>query len=307
MLQLMQFKEPSNIHDLRGVWRENHVLKPYTSWRVGGAARYFYQPADLEDLQKFLQELPKELPIFWLGAGTNVLIRDSGVDGLVICINKCLDKLQPATNVSSGAIMAEAGVSCARLVQLGINLGMLDMSFLAGIPGTIGGALAMNAGAYGNNIWQHVLSVTLIKRSGELIKRQASEFNVGYRQVSGLAKDEWFVSSCLQFTASDVQLTKDRVHELLLKRRTSQPLDTFNCGSVFRNPPGDYAARLIESCSLKGKCFGGAKVSEKHANFIINDGTATSQDIELLIEYVEDSVYKQCGIKLEKEVRVFGI
>lgn len=293
--------QTSNLTSLRGMWCENHKLSHYTSWRVGGVARYFYQPADLADLQQFLKEIPNDLPIFWLGAGTNVLIRDHGIDGLVICIHGSLEEMQ---QLDSRTITAEAGVPCARLLQIGVREGMLDMAFLAGIPGTVGGALAMNAGAYGNTIWQYVRSVTTINRSGDLKKRKVSEFQVGYRQVNGLADDEWFVSCCLRFAKGDVQATKKRVQELLIKRRMTQPLDKFNCGSVFRNPSGDYAARLIEACGLKGKRIGGAEVSEKHANFIINDGMATAQDIESLMEHVVDVVYQKFGIKLEREVRI---
>lgn len=295
--------QASNLNNLRGMWCENHKLSTYTSWRVGGAARYFYQPADLADLQQFLKEIPNDLPIFWLGAGTNVLIRDHGVDGLVICIHGCLEKIQ---QLDANTITAEAGVPCARLLQIGVREGMFDMAFLAGIPGTLGGALAMNAGAYGNTIWQYVRSVTTIDRHGDLKSRKANEFKIGYRQVNGLADGEWFVSCCLRFAKGDVQLTKKRMQELLLKRRTTQPLDKFNCGSVFRNPSGDYAARLIEACGLKGKQIGGAEISEKHANFIINNGAATAQDIESLMEYVVEVVYQKFGIKLEKEVRIMG-
>ena len=293
----------SSLMNLRGVWRENHPLGAYTSWRVGGVARYFYQPANLLDLQIFLKEIPADLPIVWLGAGSNVLIRDTGIAGLVVCVRGCLGdcKLQ-----SSGRILVQAGVSCSKLLQIGVREGMLDMAFLAGIPGTIGGALAMNAGAYGDTIWQHVSGVTTINRNGELIDRKISQFDVGYRQVAGLSEDEWFVSCCLCFTSGKVELTKQRVQELLLKRRTSQPLDKFNCGSVFRNPPGDYAARLIEACGLKGKRIGGAVVSEKHANFIINDGTATAKDIENLMEHVMAKVAAEFGITLKREVKVLG-
>jgi UDP-N-acetylmuramate dehydrogenase len=207
-----------------------------------------------------------------------------------------LDKLQL---LDGGIIVAEVGVPCARLLPIGIKEGMLDMAFLAGIPGTVGGALAMNAGAYNQSIWQYVHDVITINRYGELKQRKIGEFHPGYRQVDGLAIDEWFVSCSLQ-------LTKKHVKELLLKRRATQPLNTLNCGSVFRNPPNDYAARLIEVCGLKGRHIGGAVVSKKHANFITNDGTATAQDIKELIEYVVDAVHQKFGVKLEKEVKFLG-
>jgi UDP-N-acetylmuramate dehydrogenase len=323
-----------SLRGLRGRVHENYPLAPYTAWGVGGVAQYFYQPADLDDLAAMLKQLPPDYPITWLGAATNVLIRDSGIAGMVIGV--CGDSLnylgtERATNGNKN-IYAEAGVHCSSLVQYGARLGMSKVAFLAGIPGTVGGALAMNAGAYGDEIWRYVAAVTTINRRGELRQRPAADFQAGYREVTGLAVDEWFVagefcfiekamerltqpikdqqkdqqSAKVQDLEARVGQTKQRIRELLQKRQASQPLDTMNCGSVFRNPPGDYAARLIEACGLKGKNIGGARVSEKHANFIINDGSATAADLEALIHHVAAVVEQRYGIKLRMEVKILG-
>lgn len=312
---------------MRGTLLENHLLAPHTAWRAGGTVKYFYQPADLEDLVTFLRQIPHDLPLTWLGAATNVLIRDGGVRGAVICVRSCLDELESMNsasleNAGNGAggdssppslllLRAGAGVRCSRLVQYATRLGAQDAAFLAGIPGTVGGALAMNAGAYGGEMWQHVVKVTTIDRYGNLRERPRSDFQANYREVIGLQENEWnewFVACELRFAkdVNNIAAARARIRELLLKRRASQPLNTFNCGSVFRNPVGDYAARLIETCDLKNMRLGGAVVSAKHANFIINDGTATATDIEVLIKYVVTAVKQRCGVELKPEVKILG-
>lgn len=286
---------------IRGEFTENQSLALHTSWRVGGPAKYFYQPADLEDLVIFLQNLSAAERVVWLGGGSNVLIPDIGIDALVICVRNRLNKLQQLDDFT---IRAEAGVSCARLVQLCVNQGMVDSAFLAGIPGTIGGALAMNAGAYGDDIWNHVIAVETINRAGEIKLKNADEFKADYRKVTGLEQDEWFVAGHLLFVRKDKEEATKLTHELLIKRKNSQPLDEFSCGSVFKNPPNDYAARLIEASGFKGKQIGGAKVSEKHANFIVNAGNATAEDIQTLIQEISQQVEQKFGVKLETEVHI---
>jgi len=316
----------SRLKNLRGVLHENHVMVPYTSWRVGGPAQYFYQPADLADLVNFLQQIAYDIPITWLGAATNVLIRDTGIAGVVIYVRGCLNNLhfqlsEVGTTTPFAIVRAEAGVYCSRILQQGINFGLGKTVFLSGIPGTVGGALAMNAGAYGDEIWNYVNTVEVINRCGDIIKKDATSFRASYREVVGLKANEWFVAGELRFPAAlsqnvsiqdekegidQVALIKQRVRDLLQKRGASQPLNTFNCGSVFCNPTGDYAARLIEACGLKGKTIGGARVSEKHANFIINCGSATAAEIEALISHIIETVAKRFGVELKTEIKILG-
>jgi UDP-N-acetylmuramate dehydrogenase len=287
---------------LRGEFKENHLLANYTTWKVGGEARYFYQPADLQDLTAFLINLPRNKDIVWLGGGSNVLIRDGGIKDPVICLRNKLGVLKQEENAT---IYVQGGVSIARLVQYGVQLGLPEIAFLAGIPGTIGGALAMNAGAYGDEIWNHVISVETINRNGEIKTKTKADFSISYREVSGL-NQEWFISARLIFPQVDKEQAKLKVREFLNKRCQSQPLSELSCGSVFKNPPNDYAARLIEACNLKGHKIGGARVSEKHANFIINDGTAKAVEIESLITLIKNEVQGKFGTLLENEVRILG-
>lgn len=287
---------------LRGNLRQNHLLAEYTSWKIGGVAEYFYEPADLEDLRLLLQRW-HEGPITVLGAATNVLIRDNGIEGLVIYLRNCLNELNELDDFT---LRVEAGVGLARLLQKCMSLGMCDAAFMAGVPGTVGGALAMNAGAYGDYIWKHVIAVETINRRGEIKLRPAEEFTANYRLVVGLGTEEWFVAAQLFFARGDMQEMQHQISEHLQKRKSSQPLDLPSCGSVFRNPPGDYAARLIEAAGLKGRQIGGAKVSEKHANFIVNCGKALAADVEALMQEIIFTVKQTYKVDLIPEVHILG-
>lgn len=280
----------------------NHSLAKYTSWKIGGPAEHFYQPVDLEDLALSLQTWQKD-PITILGAATNVLIRDSGIKGLVIYLRNSLNNCQILDNLN---LRVEAGVSIATLIKKCIDLGITDAAFMAGIPGTVGGALKMNAGAYGDSIWNYIQAVETINRQGEIKLRSANEFKIGYRKIDGLENNEWFVAAHLVFNRSTKEKAKQQVSAYLKKRENSQPLNLPSCGSVFRNPVGGYAARLIEKCGLKGKRIGGAQISEKHANFIVNLHHATAADVELLIQDIITTVQKSTGIKLFPEVHILG-
>jgi UDP-N-acetylmuramate dehydrogenase len=287
---------------LRGNLRQNHLLAEYTSWKIGGAAEYFYEPEDLEDL-RFLLQSWKQQPITILGAATNVLIRDKGIKGLVVYLNNRLNGL---SELNDSTLRVEAGVGLTSLLQKCLSLGMCDAVFMAGIPGTVGGALAMNAGASGDRIWDHVTCVETINRFGEIKLRQAKEFIANYRQVIGLATEEWFSAAQLLFARGDAQKMQLQVSECLKKRRNSQPLDLPSCGSVFRNPQGNYAAKLIEASKLKGKQIGDAKISEKHANFIVNCGKASAVDVEALMREIMLTVKLKHGVDLVPEVHILG-
>lgn len=288
--------------DLRGIRLRREPLSRHTSWRVGGPADTFYTPADLADLAQFLAQLPEGEPVIWLGLGSNVLVRDGGVRGTVIVTSGALTGL---ALTEAKVIRAEAGVACAKVARFCANEGLVGAEFLAGIPGTMGGALAMNAGAFGTETWQRVESVETIDRRGSLRVRSPQEFKIAYRHVEGVP-GEWFAAAHLHLQAGDTQASRARIKELLDWRNTKQPTGVPSCGSVFRNPPGDFAGRLVEACGLKGHCIGGACVSEKHANFIVNTGDATAQHIEQLIAYVRQQVREQLGVDLVPEVHIIG-
>ena len=285
----------------QGDIRIDEPMSKHTSWRVGGAAERFYVPASIEDLSQFLQELPADVPVFWFGVGTNLLVRDGGIPGVVIAAAKILKDLE---RVDPYAVRAGAGVPCTQLARQCIRWGIGPSEFFAGIPGTVGGALAMNAGAHGGETWERVESVRTIDRSGVINERAPGEYTVGYRSVTG-PSNEWFIEATFRFDPH-VTPSKDVMTDMLERRKRTQPLGLPSCGSVFRNPPGDHAARLIEAAGLKGFSIGGAEVSEKHANFIINTGDATATDVEELIEHVRRKVIEVHGIELVHEVRIVG-
>ncbi|MFA6302084.1 MAG: UDP-N-acetylmuramate dehydrogenase [Legionella sp.] len=281
----------------------NEPLADYTTWRVGGPAEKMYKPANLADLRIFLQKLPESEPVLWLGLGSNSLISDAGFKGAVILTQGCLKEM---ALINANTVRAEAGVSCASMARFCARNNLAGAEFWAGIPGTMGGALRMNAGCHGGETWPLVVEVQTITRNGQIRTRKPEEFEVGYRHVAGL-NEEWFISGTFQMPAGDKETSLQVIKDLLARRASTQPTSEYNCGSVFRNPPGDFAARLIESCGLKGFSIGGAKVSEKHANFIINhEGQATAADIEALIHLVQTKVYEQTHIELIREVHFIG-
>ena len=288
---------------LRGELLHDEPLARHTSWRVGGPARSFYTPADLDDLADFLAALPASEELLWLGLGSNLLVRDGGVAGTVITTFGGMNDLRA---LDERTIRAEAGVSCAKVARFTTRQGLTGGEFLAGIPGSMGGALAMNAGAFGGETWQYVSAVETIDRQGVRRLRTPSDYDIGYRHVRGPA-NEWFVAAQLRFTPGDSAAAQQRIKALLELRGATQPTNQPSCGSVFRNPPGDHAARLIEACGLKGHCIGKACISEKHANFIINTGGARAADIEALIYWVRDTVEREQCVRLETEVRIVGV
>lgn len=286
----------------RGELRQAEKLDKYTSWRVGGPAEFFYIPKDVEDLAVFVKDVADK-PLFFLGLGSNLLVRDGGIPGYVVWTLAGLNQLQQQ---DGGRWRVEAGVTCAKLARETARAGYTDAEFLAGIPGSFGGALAMNAGAFGGETWPLVVEVETLDRAGVLRKRSPQEYQIAYREVKG-PSGEFFVAATLELTAAVDDSGSQRIRGLLEKRKQSQPIGLPSCGSVFRNPPGDFAARLIEAAGLKGTQFGGACVSPKHANFIINTGTASAEEIESLILHVQAEVNKQFSINLHPEVHIVGI
>jgi UDP-N-acetylmuramate dehydrogenase len=240
--------------------------------------------------------------VIFVGLGSNLLVRDGGVRGTVVCTSGALNELSLE---GPGRVRAEAGVACNKVARFCAKHGLVGAEFLAGIPGTMGGALAMNAGAFGGETWSVVDAAQTLDRHGTLRVRDKGEFRISYRHVDG-APGEWFTAAYLNLPHGDAAASEANIKALLAKRNATQPTNTANAGSTFRNPPGDYAARLIEAAGLKGFCIGGACVSEKHANFIVNTGDASAADIEALIEHVKQTVKHVHGVELVREVHVVG-
>ena len=295
---------------LRGELRRDEPMSRHTSWRVGGPADRFYAPADIADLSRFLQGLAADEPVYFIGLGSNLLVRDGGVRGTVVLLHGALNQiaLWHDQHGGVGGVYAEAGVASPKVARFAALHGFEGAEFLAGIPGSVGGALAMNAGCYGAETWQYVTEVLTIDSFGELRRRKPQDYEIGYRHVALRAGigSEWFVAAWFSFKRGDGAVARQKIRALLEKRVASQPIGKPNAGSVFRNPPGDHAARLIEACGLKGSAIGGAVVSPKHANFIVNTGAATAADIEALIARVKQTVKEKHGVELETEVRVIG-
>lgn len=290
---------------LQGKLLFSESMARYTSWAVGGPADVLYRPSDLEDLGRFMALLPPELDIHWVGLGSNLLVRDAGVRGVVVLMKATM---QTITHLGNGLVEAGAGLGCTKLARQVADWGYADSAFFAGIPGTLGGALAMNAGAHGGETWQQVDAVQLMTRAGETLWSTPDEWDIGYRHAKRVAAndDVWFVGARLKFAAGDAEASMAAIRKLQAHRAATQPLDQRSCGSVFRNPEGDYSARLIESCGLKGFRVGGAEVSQKHANFIVNAEQASAADIESLVNHVKATVVEQCQVDLIPEVRIIG-
>ncbi len=292
---------------LRGELRRDEPMRKHTSWRAGGTADRAYLPADLADLCVFLRGLPGAEPVFFAGLGSNLLVRDGGIRGTVVFTHAALRRFFLDEGAGAAEIYAEAGVASPKVARFAAVHNLEGAEFLAGIPGTVGGALAMNAGCYGAETWDVVARVRTVDRSGRLQIRSPGEYSIGYRRVIPVqAQDEFFVAAWFRFRHGDGGRARQTIKDLLSRRIASQPLNEPNAGSVFRNPPGDHAARLIESCGLKGKRIGAAEVSRKHANFIVNKGDARAEDIEELIDLVQETVKRRTGVELEREVQIVG-
>jgi UDP-N-acetylmuramate dehydrogenase len=302
---------------LRGQFLYNEPMKKHVSWRAGGAAQRVYIPADLEDLTWLVRSVPAQQDIHMVGLGSNLLVRDGGVTGVVILLHGVLTRLAiegrtqgfpPApADIDTALVYAQAGVASPKLARFAATHNLVGGEFWAGIPGTVGGAIAMNAGCYGSETWDRLVQVQTLDRQGQINERLPHEYVTGYRHVAlKQAQQEWFIGGWFRLARGDGTASREVIKDLLKKRIASQPLNLPNAGSVFRNPPGDFAARLIESCGLKGFRIGDAQVSEKHANFIVNRGKATATDIERLIEHVEGSVEARTNVRLIREVRIIG-
>ena len=297
--QILQFP-----NGLRGQLNASEPMSRHVSWRAGGTADRFYLPKDLDDLSDFLRQLPRAEPLLFVGLGSNLLVRDGGFRGTAILTHSA----KKNARMDGGRIYADAGVASPKVARFAALQDLEGAEFLAGVPGCVGGALAMNAGCYGGEAWDIVERVATIDRSGNLVRRGREEFEIGYRHCAPKpAREEWFAAAWFRLQRGDGETSRGVMKELLARRTATQPLSLPNAGSVFRNPPKDHAARVIESCGLKGFSRGGARVSEKHANFIVNPkGAATASDIEWLIQHIQRMVYQMKGAVLQTEVRIVG-
>ncbi len=304
---------------VRGELRSREPMARHVSWRAGGAAQAAYFPVDLPDLARFVRALPATEPVHVVGLGSNLLVRDGGLRGTVIFTHWALRELRHAAGATGegGEVCAEAGVASPKVARFAALHDLAGAEFLAGIPGTVGGALAMNAGCFGGETWDIVATVTTLNRSGALRERTREDYEIDYRHVqlrqsrqpsavSPQPPEEWFVAATFKLKRGSRTESRRKITELLKRRLATQPLGEPNAGSVFRNPKGDYAARMIEACGLKGHAIGGAAISDRHANFIVNRGGARAADIEALIELAERRVKETFGIALEREVRIIG-
>ncbi|MDH4458769.1 MAG: UDP-N-acetylmuramate dehydrogenase [Nevskia sp.] len=294
--------EPTPI-SIRGVVRTGEPLARHTSWRVGGPADRYFEPADRDDLIAFVRQLPADEPVLWLGLGSNLLVRDGGFRGTVIALHGALDELRLE---AAGCLYAEAGLHCARLAKFAERQQLAGLGYMAGIPGTVGGALAMNAGAWGGETWPTVAEVEVLMRDGSTAWLSPSAFQTGYRTVLPPADVLGFLAARFTVSADADGAYAAATRASLAQRKATQPVGKPSAGSTFRNPPGDYAARLIESCGLKNHRIGGAHVSQQHANFILTEDGASAADVETLIEHIRHVVKQQTGVDLHTEVKMVG-
>ena len=302
-MELNQFQRQIKDYLPNIALRFNEPLSKHTSFRIGGPAEVMAFPQNADELAEILK-LSKKLDIRTsiLGAGTNVLAPDEGVPGLVICLKDSLNGMQ---ELGDGRILVMAGVTMSRAAVFAANHGLTGMEFAHGIPGTIGGGVYMNAGAYGGEISQICESVTVINREGEQKTLSRDEMCFRYRHSVLEESGAIVVSAVFCLNQDTSEAVKARMKELLTKRSASQPLDLPSAGSAFKRPVGGYAAALIDQAGLKGFQVGGAAISKKHAGFAVNLGGATANDVKQLLEQVSARVFEATGIKLEPEIRIW--
>jgi UDP-N-acetylmuramate dehydrogenase len=292
----------SKLPAVRGEYRENCNLGKFCWFKVGGDADVLYKPQDAEDLQAFFKGLPEDVDYFVFGVGSNLLVRDSGYRGVAIRLGR---EFNYARVTDQGTVIAGAAMLDVNLADFCAEHGLSGLEFYAGIPGTIGGALAMNAGAYGSETKDVLISAKAVNRSGEMRIFKVDELGYTYRH-KGIS-DEWvFVEAEFKVTPAKVDEIKAKIQEIQISRNSTQPIRTKTGGSTFKNPEGHKAWQLIDAAGCRGLKIGGAKVSEMHCNFFINDGDATATDIENLIKEVQNRVFTNSGIQLEPEIKIIG-
>jgi len=283
-----------------GVWREHEPMASHTTLAVGGPARWFFRPADRAALILAMQVCPADVVILPLGRGSNMLVPDTGFDGFVIDLSE-LNKVRfDACNVS-----VEAGVRMSGFARQCANQGLTGCEFMATVPGDIGGGVAMNAGCFSQQVSDSLCAISVVLRDGSIIDMDKSNLNMAYRHTE-LPTGSLVLSATFTLQTDSPEEIRERMRSMRSRRSSTQPLTQPNCGSVFKNPDGDHAARLIEAAGMKGFQIGGARISEQHANFIVNEGEASSADIVALIQRAQAAVKQNSGIELEPEVRMVG-
>jgi len=288
---------------VRGTLTYGAPLKDLVWFRAGGAAEILFRPADAEDLAAFLAAKPVDLPVSVIGVGSNLLVRDGGIPGAVVRLSSAFGKIETdGVRVRAGAAALDGAVARAAA-----DAGIAGLEFLRGVPGTIGGALKMNAGCYGREIKDVFVEATAIDAKGNKIKLSSAEMNFEYRKAKGATDDLIFIEAVFEGTSDDPAAIRARMEELSANREASQPIKSKTGGSTFKNPPGHKAWQLIDQAGCRGLKIGGAQVSEKHTNFLINTGDATAADLETLGEEVRKRVKEKSGITLEWEIKRVGI
>ncbi|MDQ6956507.1 MAG: UDP-N-acetylmuramate dehydrogenase [Mariprofundaceae bacterium] len=284
-----------------GELSQHEPMASHTTMAVGGAAAWYFKPNDKPSLSQALPVIPENINILPLGRGSNLLVPDHGVDGMVIDLG-LLNNIQ----LHSQTLTAQAGSRMSKVAQTAANAGLSGLEFMATVPGDLGGGIAMNAGAFGQQVSDTCLHASIVHRDGneEILSKQ--QLQMRYRH-SHIPKQSIIVSASFGLQTGDQQEIRDAMRDMRQKRSLTQPLALANCGSVFKNPDGDYAARLIEAAGLKGKSIGGAQISELHANFIVNHGNACSDDITALIQLAQQCVFEKFAITLETEVRILEV
>ncbi|OGU72581.1 MAG: UDP-N-acetylenolpyruvoylglucosamine reductase [Ignavibacteria bacterium RIFCSPLOWO2_02_FULL_55_14] len=284
----------------RGRIALDEPLAKFTWMKVGGRADCYLEPADKQDLIEIVRYVRQhDIPFMMLGRGSNVLVSDAGIRGVVINLEQGLTKIE----VASGEVSAEAGVRITKFVDVCVQNGFAGVEMLAGIPGTVGGGVVMNAGAHGGEIADHLVDVEIMQ-GVDVVRVPKAE--CGFRYRHSKFEGEVVLSARFRLPAGDTETLIQRRKKLIQLRNASQPLELPNLGSMFKNPPGNFAARLIEQAGLKGKQIGNAQISEKHANFMVNRGGATAADVMRLIDLVQRTVYQNSGVRLELEVKLVG-
>lgn len=287
----------------KGILHRDISLSGFNTWRIGGKAEKLYWPHDLPDLQYFLSTLPEDEPLTWIGLGSNMLIRDGGVKGTVILTQGALNDLK---HTPEGFIRAESGVASAQAARFSARYDYTGGEFLAGVPGSIGGNLVMNAGACGSETWDSIHHVETINRQGQINERSPAEFDISYRSMKGLPENEWFAAAVFEFQKGEAGEPMKKIRSILDHRTETQPANLPCCGCVFKNPEGNFASKMIDELGLKGTQIGGLRISEKHANFMINTGDATAKDVEAMIALVRAKVHEAYGVELNTEVKMVG-
>lgn len=302
MHAVMQRPIESHLEGLEGELKFNEPMIRHTSWRVGGKAQMYFTPSDKASLVQLMCQLPGNVPIFCFGLGSNLLVRDGGIPGMVVCTIKGLGEIERRSQTT---VYAQAGATSSKVARYCARHGLEGAEFLGGIPGTFGGAVAMNAGAYGGDTWSLIKRIECLDRDGNIKWFDKNDITFSYRHVE-LPEDHWIIGAEISLTAIKGLDLARRIRELLKTRGAAQPVQSANAGSVFKNPKDDFAARLLEQAGMKGTRLGGAEYSRKHANFIINLGDARAADIETLIKLGQEKVLQKFKILLEPEVRIVG-